>query len=238
MKTFVTAPRMHFTTACNMILELAKTMAIPYIKLSMDNIVVPSFKGYGFASMQVPCVISKENPKGQIYKDGHMVVRIIDGRLVEEREEDAKCSGIAEDGDVYDAYGWSAKKVADAFERGDVRLIGRFSPEGMYNYGCLFGTLKTEYDRKLFSASFIPYGLDLYLIHTPAEDKMCIEVTQEMIDGGLKYWPDDWRSYDVDAEGFVDTTPLNAGDLLVISANGAYVCAASVARQTYRRVSE
>ena len=238
MKTFETSPRMHYATACSMIHELAKTLAVPYIKLSMDNIVIPSMKRYGFASAQVTCVRSKENPEGQIYKDGHMVVRAIDGHLIEETFEDASSSGVIDGNNTYDAYAWTEKKVSRAIEAGDTKPIGRFSPEGLANFARIYNSLKTERDRDLFCDSFMPYGIDLLLIHTDAEDKMCVEVTQELWDAGLRYWADDWRNNSMDENGMVDTTALKVGDLLVISPEGAYVCAASVARQTYRKVTE
>ena len=45
-----TAPCMHFATACAMFHELAQKYATPYIKIAMENIVVPSMASYGFAS--------------------------------------------------------------------------------------------------------------------------------------------------------------------------------------------
>lgn len=230
MQKFNTAPTMHYATACKEILELAKTLAVPYTKLETENIVVPSLKKYGFIANLVPGVITTEEPGGHLYPTGLMVTRVVEGRVVIDDDKKGKDN-------QYDTYAWKVSTVQDYIDKGNYAVIGRHSPEGLNNFAKLHSTLKTELDREKFCEGFMPWGIDLILIHTEEEHKMCIEVTQELYDAGLRYWADDWRNdqAEKDPNGMVSTTALEVGDILVISDIGAYVVARNIVKKTYRK---
>ena len=113
-----------------------------------------------------------------------------------------------------DAYAWRTSKVVKAKNK---KQLGFHSTEGAQTYAEVLATIESQYERDLFTDLLVNWSKDLLLIHTDAEDRMVIVVTEELISQGITEVP---NSYDIEwpAEGAdgVELTPIKAGDALVI----------------------
>jgi hypothetical protein len=213
------------------VLELSNP--VERLKLAMDNIV---FYKYG----EVPlmdmifelCIQTKEHPFGTIYNKRafQIVLRIIDGKLLS-RDKDSV--------ERPDVYAWPVQKVVNAENKKD---IGLHSVEGVHTYTQVLATIKEAKERELFTNFMVNLPKDVILVHTEAEKRMVIEVTQELIDQGITYVP---NSYDIEmpAEGAdgVELTPIKVGDALVIEhcsfGEAFYVVQAKEYGKTYEKVA-
>lgn len=183
--------------------------AAPMVKVPMDNIVFDKLGEIPLLEMLMNLtVITKEHIEGTTYdkKNFQMVVRIINGRLLMRGQDLIKRP---------DAYAWRTSKVVKAKNK---KSLGFHSTEGALTYAAVLETIKDDYEREIFTDLLINMAKDLLLIHTPAEDRMVIEVTEDLIvKHGITMVP---NSYDIEwpAEGAtgVELTPIKVGDALVI----------------------
>lgn len=172
-------------------------------KLPMDNIILPSFKANRMIGMMLRQVlITKEQPTGCLYdEDTYQVVcRVINGKLL--------INGML------DVYTWKQTKVAKM----EKRPIGFI--EGEENLKAMLANMPNEEERDMLKDFFALFTFDMSLVHTEAEERKCIEVTQELYDSGLQYSVDEWMPEDENGE--TDATELNIGDFLIVSDDGVY----------------
>ena len=106
----------------------------------------------------------------------------------------------------------SAKKAKNK------KNLGFHSTEGALTYAQVLSTISNPRERELFTDLLVKWSSDLLLIHTDAESRQVVTVTQELlVDFGIKEVP---NSYDIEwpAEGTdgVELTPIKVGDALVI----------------------
>ena len=183
--------------------------AEPMVKLPMDNIVFDKLGTIPLLEMLMNLtVVTKEHIEGTTYdkKEFQMVMRIIGGKLLM-RGQDLV--------DRPDAYAWRTSKVVKAKNK---KALGFHSTEGALTYAAVLDTIKNDHERELFTNLLVNMANDLLLIHTDAEDRMVIEVTEDLIvKHGITMVP---NSYDIEwpAEGAtgVELTPIKVGDALVI----------------------
>ena len=95
---------------------------------------------------------------------------------------------------------------------------GFHSTEGAQTYAKVLATIHDQHEKDLFTDLLVNWSRDLLLIHTEAEDRRVIEVTDELLlQIGTCEVP---NSYDIEwpAEGAdgVELTPIKVGDALVI----------------------
>lgn len=188
---------------------LAVSTAKPMVKLPMDNVVFDRLGEVPLLEMLVNLnVVTKEHIGGTTYdkKNFQMVMRIIDGKLLMRGQDMV---------DRPDAYAWKTSKVVKAKNK---KALGFHSVEGAQTYAQVLGTICNQYERDLFTDLLVNWARDLLLIHTDAEDRMVIEVTEELIsEYKITKVP---NSYDIEwpAEGAdgVELTPIKVGDALVI----------------------
>lgn len=188
---------------------LAVSTAKPMVKLPMDNVVFDRLGEVPLLEMLVNLnVVTKEHISGTTYdkKNFQMVMRIIDGKLLMRGQDMI---------DRPDAYAWKTSKVVKAKNK---KALGFHSVEGAQTYAQVLATICNQYERDLFTDLLVNWARDLLLIHTDAEDRMVIEVTEELIsEYKITEVP---NSYDIEwpAEGAdgVELTPIKVGDALVI----------------------
>ena len=89
-------------------------------------------------------------------------------------------------------------------------------------------------ERKMMADMFASLNKDLLLVRTPAEDRICIEVTQELYDAGITYCVDEWM--DADADGMAEATQLSVGDFLIVTNDGVYRIEKDVFIETHELV--
>lgn len=186
------------------ILEKAAGMIRPCTKLPMDNIIFPKWDDLGILGMIFrQDVCTKEQPKGHVYDEAkyQVVMRLIAGRVLMT-------------GGRPDAYTWKHTKVAEAK---NVRFIGTNSAEGVINLSKAIMSIADDEEKRLFADMFCNWKKDLLLASTPEESRLCIEITEELYQAGVTHCVDEWM--DTDENGDADTTCLNIGDYLIVSAN-------------------
>ena len=188
---------------------LEVSTAKPMVKLPMDNVVFNRLGEVPLLEMVVNLNIdTKEHIGGTTYdkKLFQMVMRIIDGKLLMRGRDNIGRP---------DAYAWKTSKVLKAKNK---KALGFHSVEGGLTYAQLVNTISDQYERELFTDLLVNLAKDLLLIHTDAEDRMVIEVTEELVsEYKITEVP---NSYDIEwpAEGAdgVELTPIKVGDALVI----------------------
>ena len=179
------------------------------VKLPMDNVVFDRLGEIPLLEMLVNLnIVTKEHIGGTTYdkKSFQMVMRIIDGKLLMRGQDMIERP---------DAYAWKTSKVVKAKNK---KALGFHSVEGAQTYAQVLSTIKEQYERELFTDLLVNWAKDLLLIHTEAEERMVIEVTEEIIsEYKITEVP---NSYDIEwpAEGAdgVELTPIKVGDALVV----------------------
>ena len=187
----------------------ASAPAAPMLKVPMDNVVFDKLGEIPLLEMLMNLsIVTKEHISGTIYdkKQFQMVMRIINGKLLMRGQDLVERP---------DAYAWRISKVAKAKNK---KALGFHSSEGAQTYAAVLATMQSQHERDLFTDLLVNWGRDLLLIHTDAEKRMVIEVTEELIvKHGITAVP---NSYDIEwpAEGAdgVELTPIKVGDALVI----------------------
>ena len=183
--------------------------AADMIKLPMDNIVFGKLEEIPLLEMLLNLnVVTKEHIMGTVYdkKLYQMVMRIINGKLLMRGQDLIERP---------DAYAWKASKVLKAKNK---RNIGFHSTEGALTFAQVIETIPDQREKELFTDLLVKWSSDLLLIHTDAEDRKIIVVTEDMIvNHGITEVA---NSYDIDwppegADG-VELTPIKVGDALVV----------------------
>lgn len=175
-------------------------------KLELKNIIFPKWDDLGLLGLMLrQCVRTKEQPDGNIYDEAKflIVMRIINGRVLMNGRPDCYC--------------WKFSKFENAANK---QFIGSNSAEGMKNAAILLSEIADESERTLFADMLASLKKDLIVATTPAEDRICIEVTKEMYDQGITYCVDSWM--EVDENGEAPTTQLNIGDYLIVEGDNVY----------------
>lgn len=178
-------------------------------KLPMDNVVFDKLGEVPLLEMLVNLnVVTKEHISGTTYdkKSFQMVMRIIGGKLLMRGQDLVERP---------DAYAWPTTKVVKAKNK---KALGFHSTEGAQTYAAVLATIADQHERELFTDLLVNWARDLLLIHTDAEQRMVIEVTEDLIvNHGITQVP---NSYDIEwpAEGAdgVELTPIKVGDALVV----------------------
>jgi len=189
------------------VLEVSKQK--PMVKLPMDNVVFDRLGEVPLLEMVLNLnIITKEHITGTTYdkKKFQMVMRIINGKLLMRGQDMVERP---------DAYAWKTSKVVNAENK---KPLGFHSVEGAQTYAQVLATIGAQYERELFTDLLVNWAKDLLLIHTDAENRIVIEVTEDLIcKYGITEVP---NSYDIEypAEGAdgVELTPIKVGDALVI----------------------
>lgn len=193
-----------------MISRLTDGKEVPCTKVRMDNIVFPKLEEMGILGMFFCQKIkTKEQPNGCEYDEEmfQVVMRIVNGKL--RIEHDKKM--------LTDSYAWKISKVVQQIEKGKARPMGLYSGEALINFSEVLNSIKDEEEKKKFADKVWQTGnLGMLLVTTDEEPRICIEVTQELYDQGLKFVVDEWMADDA------PTTDLNVGDFLIKSSDGYY----------------
>lgn len=178
-------------------------------KVALDNVVFDRLGEVPLLEMLMNLsIVTKEHVSGTTYdkRNFQMVMRIIGGKVLMRGQDMI---------DRPDAYAWKVEKVLKAKNK---RPLGFHSVEGAQTYAQVLATIQSQYERELFTDLLVNWAKDLMLIHTDAEERMVIEVTEElMTKHGITAVP---NSYDIEwpAEGAtgVELTSIKVGDALVI----------------------
>lgn len=190
-------------------------------KLAIDNIVFPKWDDNGlFGMMLRQCVRTKEFIEGHIYDEAEfqLILRVLDGKLLVSDRPDCYC--------------WTVEKIKKEDKKGNIKPIGTNSANGLINLSNVILTIKDEKEKKLFADMFVSYNKDLMLVTSPAEERICIVVTQDMIDAGITHCV---NSYDeADENGNAPATRIFVGDILILEDTGVYRVGHEEALMTYR----
>lgn len=176
------------------------------MKLEMKNIVFPKWDDLGLIGLMFrQCVTTKEQPDGNIYdeKAFQTVLRVIDGHVLMSKKPDCYC--------------WKISKVAGAK---NLEQIGTNTTSGLMNLCEIIGSISDNEDKRVLAEMFANLKRDLLLVTTPAEERTCIEVTQELYDSGITYCVDEWMEPDENGDAVV--TELSVGDYLIVTDSGVY----------------
>ena len=188
------------------IIRLAAGQQKPCIKVEMNNIVFPKWSDIGLLGLMFrQCIVTKEQPTGHIYDEAKFqpVMRILDGKLLMTGKTDS--------------YAWKFSKLEDAK---DVRPIGTNTAAGIITLAEVLSGISDADEKSMMADMFANLNKDLMLVTTPAEDRMCIEITRELFESGVTSCVDEWNN--VDTNGEAEETFLNIGDFLIVTANGVY----------------
>lgn len=175
-------------------------------KLELQNIVFPKWSDLGLMGLIFrQCVSTKEQPAGNIYDEAifQTVLRVLDGKVLMSDRPDCYC--------------WKFSKVESA--KG-VKVIGTNSAEGLISLCTVLSSITEESEKKMVADMFANLKKDLLLVTTPAENRYCIEVTQEMFLSGITACVDEWM--ETDENGMASATQLCIGDYLIVTDSGIY----------------
>ncbi len=208
--------KMNKTESTGNILAIAKRFRAirPCRKMSLYNIVFPEWSELGLPATFIPQRIkTKELPSGCDYSEleYRVVIRVLGGRLLDK------------DGRP-DVYAWGDDMVKKYLNDPDsLPRIGVRSAKGLLNLMDILATIKTEEERLIFADMFTKWTIDLFLVKTDAEDRFCVEVTQELYDAGITACVDSWMKPEKPEDGdMMDATILNVGDFLIVDGNKVY----------------
>ena len=175
-------------------------------KLELKNIIFPKWDDLGLLGLMLrQCVVTKEQPAGNIYDEAKflIVMRIIRGKVLMNGRPDCYC--------------WKFDKVEKAKNK---QFIGSNSAEGMKNAANLLMEIEDDAERTMFADMLLSLKKDLIVATTPAEDRVCIEVTQQMYDQGITFCVDSWM--ETDENGNAPVTKLVPGDFLIVEGDMVY----------------
>lgn len=178
----------------------------PCIKVEMNNIVFPKWSDIGLLGLMFrQCIVTKEQPAGHIYDEATFqpVMRILDGKVLMTGKTDS--------------YAWKFSKLESAK---DVRPIGSNTAAGIITMCEVLSGISDAHEKSMIADMFANLNKDLMLVTTPAEDRVCVEITRELYEAGVTSCVDEWN--DVDANGEAEETILNIGDFLIVTAKGVY----------------
>lgn len=194
-------------TATNILVTaVSKNCLMRCTKLELKNIVFPKWDDLGLIGMMFrQCVRTKEQPTGNIYDEAvfQTVLRIIGGKVLMSERPDCYC--------------WKLSKVQSAK---DIGKIGTNSAEGVLNLCDILSSISDNDEKRLVADMFANMKNDLLLVTTPAEERTCIEITEELYRLGITHCVDEWM--DVDSNGEAEATELHIGDYLIVTKAGVY----------------
>lgn len=177
----------------------------PCTKLQLDNIVFPKWSDLGLLGMVIAMKVkTKEQPAGCDYDEAtfQVVMRVINGKVLMT-------------GGRPDAYTWTHSKVAKSLsDPSKVRLIGTNSASAVLNLSKVLSLITDHDEQLMFADMFCNFNKDLLLVTSPAEKRLCVEVTQRLYDAGLMACVDSYAT--TDPFGNAEATQLNVGDFLVL----------------------
>lgn len=194
------------TESTHTIINLAAAQQKPCIKMEMQNIVFPKWSDIGLLGLMFrQCIVTKEQPTGHIYDEAEFqpVMRILDGKVLMTGKTDS--------------YAWKFSKLEKA--KG-VRPIGSTTAAGIITMCEVLTGISDAHEKSLVADMFANLNKDLMLVTTPAEDRVCIEITKELYEAGVTSCVDEWNS--VDENGEAEATILNIGDFLIVTSDGVY----------------
>lgn len=189
----------------------------PCIKLELQNIVYPKWSDMGLDGLIFrQCLATKEQPAGNIYDEAvfQTVLRIIGGKVLISGRPDCYC--------------WKFDKLEKAK---DVRPIGTNSAAGLIALAKVLDTIPDMEEKTLLADKFANTKRDLMLVTTAAENRICIEVTPEMISAGITHCVDEWMK--VDENGNAEATAIYVGDYLIVGNEGVYRVGRDEFAETY-----
>lgn len=198
--------KLNKNTSTQSILTIAAGKQKPCIKMEMQNIVFPKWSDIGLLGLMFrQCIVTKEQPDGHIYDEATFqpVMRILDGKVLMSAKTDS--------------YAWKFDKVQNA--KG-VRPIGATTAAGIITMCDVLNGISDSHEKSMVADMFASLNKDLMLVTTPAEDRVCIEITPELFEAGITSCVDEWN--DVDENGEAEETILNIGDFLIVTSNGVY----------------
>ena len=198
--------KLNKTNSTRQILTLAAGKVQPCTKLEMQNIVFPKWSDIGLLGMMFrQCLMTKEQPTGNIYDEAQFqtVLRVLDGKLLMESRPDTYC--------------WKFSKLQKAK---NVRPIGVNCAEAILTMTEVLATVTDQSEKTMLTDMFANMKKDLLLVTSPAEQRVCIEFSQELHDAGITHCVDEWM--DVDENGYAEATLLNVGDFLIVTDSGVY----------------
>jgi hypothetical protein len=185
----------------------------PCVKLPLQNIVFPKWSDLGLLGMIFAQKIkTKEQPLGCDYDEAvyQVVMRVINGKVLMT-------------GGRPDAYTWRQSKVEDVLsDPSKIRLIGTNSAAGLVALSEILATIADADERMIFADMFCNLKKDRLLVKTDAEERRCIEVTQDLFDAGLTVCVDSWMTPDENGEA--EATQLSVGDFLIVEKDGSVYC--------------
>ena len=186
---------------------LAMATPTPCTKKALANIVFPKWNSLELQmAMFKQSIITKEQPEGCMYDGAEFrpVLRILGGKLFKS--------------DMLDAYAWDSKRFAKFADK--AQPLGTHSAAGLINLSKVILSITDPREQEAFADYMSAQGRDYLLVYTPAEERQCIKVTQELYDAGLTHCIDEWMN--PDENGNYAITNLNVGDYLIVTDNGVY----------------
>lgn len=184
---------------------------IPCVKLEECIIFFPEWKELGIlGKMLRQCIVTKEQPDGQIYDENNfqIVMKIINGKIE-----------------------WSCMEKSKVKKIQDKTIVGSNSAEGMNNVAKVLMKISDENERKLFLEMLQLFRKDFQLLISPADKRVCIEVTQQMFDGGITYCVESWVM--TDEIGAATVTNLVVGDYLILEDIDDEPCIYRISREEF-----
>jgi len=188
------------------IIAIAAGKVQPCTKLEMQNIVFPKWSDIGLLGMMFrQCLMTKEQPTGNIYDEAQFqtVLRVLGGKLLMENRPDTYC--------------WKFSKLEKAK---NVRPIGVNCADAILTMAEVLSSISDMSEKKMLADMFANMKKDLLLVTSAAEQRSCIEVTQNLYDAGITCCVDEWM--DADENGESEATLLNVGDFLIVTNSGVY----------------
>lgn len=113
------------------------------------------------------------------------------------------------------SYCWKFGKITSD----DLMSVGTRSASAILNLCNLLSSSSMQ-EKTLVAGIFANMTEDLLLVTTHAEERHCIEVTQELYDSGITACVDEWMVPDENGEA--EATPLQIGDYLIVTTSGVY----------------
>ena len=183
------------------ILERFLKNAVEYKKLSVQTIILPSWDELGLlGKIYRQCVVTKENPNGQIYDELEYVtvMRILGGKLLI-------------DGRV-DAYTWKYKKIMANIEYS--YPIGIHSTDALLNLYKILESISDETEKRAFADMMVCNTRDFMVVSLPEETRKVIIVNDDIIKATNGVICNEWTAE--------ESCKIYLGDAIMVTDFGFY----------------
>ena len=185
----------------NKILSEFRYMAKPYIKLAIDNILLPSWNQLGLlGKIYTQAIKTKECPTGQIYDEiqYRTVIRVLGGKVLINN--------------MVDAYTWDTARVAKNI--GNAYPIGVHDGKSLMNLSAFLFSITDLKEREEFADMMANSTRDFLVCPTPAETRKVIIVDTAV--GKALGWTicNEWCEE--------ENCKIEYGDAIVVSEKGYY----------------